>query len=139
MTEFEVTGLWRNFMPRRGEILNVVSDELISVSIYDPSYFNEFDPERQFEKWAAVEVSEFEEIPANMSSLILPAGLYAVFRYKGPSSDPSIFQFIYGTWLPGSGYTLDHRPHFEILGENYSKGEAYSEEEIWVPVYKDRP
>ena len=64
----------------------------------------------------------------------MPGGLYAVFFYKGSSSDTKIFQYIFTNWLPDSGYTLDNRPHFEILGENYKNGDPGSEEEIWIPV-----
>jgi len=64
----------------------------------------------------------------------LPGGLYAVFDYKGSSNDPGIFQYIFGTWLPGSEYDIDDRPHFEVLGENYKTNDPNSEEEIWIPI-----
>ena len=69
-----------------------------------------------------------------MESLTLPSGLYAVFHYKGLSSDPSIFQYIFATWLPQSDYILDDRPHFEVLGEKYKNDDPDSEEDIYIPV-----
>jgi AraC family transcriptional regulator len=48
--------------------------------------------------------------------------------------DTAIFQYIYSTWLPASGYALDNRPHFELLGEKYKQGSPHSEEEIWIPI-----
>jgi AraC family transcriptional regulator len=39
-------------------------------------------------------------------------------------------------WLPASGYELDDRPHFEILGERYKNNDPDSEEELWFPVRK---
>jgi AraC family transcriptional regulator len=64
----------------------------------------------------------------------LPSGLYAVFDYKGSSNDQSIFLYIFGSWLPNSGYNLDDRPHFEVLGNKYKNNDPTSEEEIWIPI-----
>ncbi len=125
--------LWGGFAPRIKEIQNT-SDEKISLQVYPPSYFNQFDPQAEFEKWATVEVPDFENIPVGMKSFILPQGLYAVFEYKGSSADNSIFQYIYSQWLPTSAYTLDDRPHFEVLGEKYMNNDSSSEEEIWIPI-----
>ncbi len=134
MENFDPSGLWRSLMPRLGEIGNPVSRDLFSIAIYGPGYFSAFDPKTPFEKWAAREVSEFGDIPSEMGSLEIPAGLYAVFPYKGLSSDRSVYEYIFGSWLPTSGYQLDHRPHFEVLGEKYRNNDPESEEEIWVPV-----
>jgi len=69
-----------------------------------------------------------------METLVLPGGLYAVFEYKGLSTDNSIFQYILGTWLLNSDYDLDDRPHFEVLGDKYKNNDPTSEEEIWIPI-----
>jgi AraC family transcriptional regulator len=44
------------------------------------------------------------------------------------------FACIFATWLPSSKYVLDHRPHFEILGDKYKNDNLKFEEEIWTPV-----
>lgn len=124
--------LWQRFMPRRKEIRNNMTTDLISLQIYPPGF--DFSPNTQFEKWAAIEVSDFEHVPDGMESLLLPEGLYAVFHYKGSSMDTRIFQYIFGEWLPKSGYQLNNRPHFEVLGEKYKNASPDSEEEIWIPV-----
>jgi len=128
--------LWKCFMPRRGEIINPVSSALISMQLYKPDYFADFDPVKEFEKWAAIEVSDYDQIPKEMGTFILCGGLYAVFDYKGLSNDSRIFQYIFGTWLPNSGYLLDDRPHFEVLGDKYKNNDPNSEEEIWIPIRK---
>jgi len=123
-------------MPRRKEIENILTSDLFSIQIF-PQSFNFTFPNlnAEFEKWAAVEVAEFDNIPPEMETLILPGGLYAVFEYKGSSTDTRIFQYIFATWLPNSEeYTLDNRPHFEILGDKYRNNDPDSEEEIWIPV-----
>ena len=130
--------LWRSFMPRRGEIKNPAGPELFSVEVFgDPDYFRNFDPAREFEKWAAVAVADFETVPEGMESLIVPAGLYAVFHYKGrPSEAQPTFQYIYGQWLPASGYLLDNRPHLAVMGAKYKGEDPESEEDLWIPVQK---
>jgi AraC family transcriptional regulator len=120
-------------MPRRKEISGKVSAEMISMQVYhEPMRMGDFNQE--FDKWAAVEVNDFENVPHEMDTFILQGGQYAVFPYKGLSTDVSIFIYIFGTWLPGSIYTLDLRPHFEILGEKYRNNDPNSEEEIWIPI-----
>jgi AraC family transcriptional regulator len=130
--------LWRGFMSRRKEIQNNLSTDLFSMQVYDSSYdFSNFNPAASFEKWAAAEVQDFKDLPEGMEDFNLEGGLYAVFLHKGgPSTGPKIFQYIFGTWLPDSGFLLDHRPHFELLGEKYKNGDPNSEEEIWIPVKK---
>jgi len=128
--------LWKSFMPRRIEISNNLTNDLISMQVYKPTYFADFIPTNEFEKWAVVEVTDFESVPNDMETFTLAGGLYAVFDYKGSSTDSTIFQYIFGTWLPNSEYLLDDRPHFEILGEKYINADPNSEEEIWIPIQK---
>ncbi len=130
-----VASLWQGFMPRRHEIKNKVNSDLISMQVYGPAFdFKNFDVTAEFEKWSTVEVPDFDTVPNEMETFILPGGLYAVFFYKGLNTDPKIFEYIYGTWLPASNYVLDNRPHFEILGEKYKNNDPNSEEEIWIPI-----
>ncbi len=134
-SENKTAELWKSFMSRRKEIKNNIGSELYSMQIYEPLFFNNFNPNKAFEKWATIEVSGFDSVPNGMETFTLKEGLYAVFQYKGDASAAgATFQYILGTWLPNSDYTLDNRPHFEILGEKYKKDHPDSEEEIWIPV-----
>lgn len=127
--------LWGNFIRRRNEIKNKVGADLFSLQVYDPLYFKHFNPSTEFEKWALIEVNDFESVPDGMEVFTLPEGQYAVFLHKGPaSSGPKTFQYIFGTWLPSAEYVLDDRPHFEVLGEKYKHEDPSSEEEIWIPI-----
>ncbi len=69
-----------------------------------------------------------------MESLVIPAEEYAIFHYKGLNTDVRIFEYIHGEWLPDSMYALDHRPHFEVLGDKYRNGDPNSEENIYIPI-----
>ena len=126
--------LWRTFMPARKQIQNNIGTALYSMQVYDNLFFDNFNPNAVFEKWATVEVTDFDNVPRGMETYILTGGLYAVFLHKGSNTDNRTFQYIFTTWLPNSNYLLDDRPHFEILGEKYKNGDPNSEEEIWIPV-----
>ncbi len=126
--------LWRSFGPLRKEITNALSNDLISMVCYTPTHFTDFKPTNEFERWATVEVTDFDTVPQNMETFTLQSGLYAVFNYTGLNTDPSIFQYIFGTWLPASEYVLDDRAHFEVLGDKYKNNDPTSEEEIWIPI-----
>jgi len=126
--------LWGSFAPIIKEITNRVSTDKISMQVYDVNYYKEFSPTRIFEKWATVEVNDLDTIPNGMESFVLESGQYAVFDYKGSSNDTSIYEYIFREWLPKSPYTIDNRPHFEVLGDKYQNNSPNSEEEIWIPI-----
>ncbi len=129
----KTSDLWRSFLPHQKTINNRVSNDLISMSVYcEPVKLTDLG--QIFDKWAAVEVSDYEAIPPDMLAFHLNGGLYAVFHYKGLSTDNRIFAYIYGTWLPNSIYDLDHRPSFEVLGDKYKNGDPNSEEDIYIPI-----
>lgn len=132
---YNVSELWQTFMPRRKEINNNLTDDLISMVVYKPTHFADFKPTNEFERWATVEVSDFNNLPEEMETFVLPKGQYAVFLHIGNTKEfTKTFQFILGTWLPSSEYLLDDRPHFEVLGDKYKNNDPNSEEEIWIPI-----
>lgn len=134
LSDYKIGELWRTFSPRQKEITNNLTNDLISLVVYKPNYFEDFKLTNEFERWATVEVAAFDNVPIEMETFILQGGLYAVFDYKGLNTDNSIFKYIMGIWLPTSDYTLDNRPHFEVLGDKYKNNDPTSEEEIWIPI-----
>lgn len=128
--------LWRSFSPLVANLRRRKSKELFSLQVYpDTTFFSSFNPQTQFTKWALAEIEQEADCPEELELFYLPAGLYAVFIYKGnPHQGANFFRYIFGTWLPSSVYELDNRPHFEIIGEKYKNNQDDSEEEIWIPV-----
>lgn len=126
--------LWQSFMKRKSEITSRKSDELFSLQVYNANYFEEFNPNNEFTKWALAEVSDLNNIPIEMKTFELQSGKYAVFEYKGLNTDGSIFHYIFSDWLPKSKFKLNNRPHFEVLGNKYKNNDYNSEEEIWIPI-----
>jgi AraC family transcriptional regulator len=130
--QFEnIVALWKQFMPKKHLIKNTINNELIALQVYS-DYGNFKIP---FDIWACVEVSNLEALPEQMLSFIVPEGLYAVFLHKGMNAGAT-YQRIMSEWLPASGYAIDDRPHFQIMGENYKNGSPDSEEDFYVPVKK---
>jgi AraC family transcriptional regulator len=127
--------LWQSFMPFRKNISNKASSDLFSLQVYDkPLTSAGFDPLVEFEKWALQEVLDFGSIPEGMEPYTLKGGLYAVFVHRGlPRTFPTTFQRI-SNWVQHSEYAIDHREHFEVLGDRYKRDDPASEEEVWIPI-----
>jgi AraC family transcriptional regulator len=128
--------LWRAFMPRRKEIENRITSDLISMQAFDKTFdFKDFNLETEFVKWAVAEVSDFNNVADGMETYILQGGLYAIFLHKGDAMNfQKTSQYIFGHWLPRSDYQLDNREHFDVLGARYKLNDPESEEEIWIPI-----
>jgi AraC family transcriptional regulator len=128
--------LWKSFMQNRKSVKNAIGTDLYSIQVYDDaSYFKNFNPQTEFTKFAMTEVTDFDVIPEEMETLTIESGLYAVFIYKGlPQNFSAFANYIFGEWLPNSNYTLDNRPHFEVLPVNYNPTDENSQEEVWIPI-----
>jgi AraC family transcriptional regulator len=124
-----IVTLWRQFMPRRRELSNLVSNEVIALQDY--SDFGNF--EKPFDIWACAEVSGYDIVPKGIHTKTIPEGLYAVFLHKGMNAGET-YQRIMSEWLPNSGYTIDNRPHFQVMGDKYKNGNPDSEEDFYVPI-----
>lgn len=129
--------LWQSFMPQLKSILHKVDGKLYNLIDYSGHYgMHDFTPNTVFTKIAAVEVLVYENIPEGLEKLELKAGKYAVFGHIGNSGNSfsKSMEYIFKEWLPNSGYAVDNRLHFEVLGAKYKNNSDESEEEIWVPV-----
>jgi AraC family transcriptional regulator len=137
LAENRTPQLWQQFMPRHTEIVTAVTDELISMQVYDAAVAQAgyMTPQSVHQRWAAKEVTDFNAAPAGFETYVLPEGLYAVFTYCGtPQNAAPFFRKIFLEWLPSSEYVLDNRPHFEVLGPKYKHNDPESEEEVFIPV-----
>lgn len=80
-------------------------------------------------------VDRVTEIPSGMVARTLPAATWAVFTAKGPmpESIQTVWQYIYGTWLPGSTeWDRDTIEDFELYDERCQGTPA--EVDIYIPV-----
>ncbi|NNK29455.1 MAG: GyrI-like domain-containing protein [Flavobacteriaceae bacterium] len=136
LSQNQTRELWQSFMPQ-WKVAGLPRTEFYSLEVYPEGYFASFDPNRDFEKWAAVQETAELSVPETWERLEVSEGLYAVFTYKGRSSEVhKMYQYIIGTWIPNSAYQLDSRPHMGIMGKKYRNDDPESEEELWIPVKK---
>jgi len=128
--------IWRPLRSRVTEFYERVGTDFYSVKVYDPEYhFSNLDPAAKFDKWAAIAVSKNSKLPEGFESLSIPAGQYAEFIHRGtPEMAQRTFGYIFGTWLPRSAFDLDDRPHFEILGNDWSPFDESAQEAVLVPI-----
>ncbi|NOQ75232.1 MAG: GyrI-like domain-containing protein [Crocinitomix sp.] len=137
LSEDNTFNLWNSFMKRRDEIKNRIDDNYYSIQKYpDNVNMDSFTPITVFDKWAAVIVNKVNDIPDGMEVIYIDAGKFAKFRHSGTASDFfRTSQYIYGTWLPSSGYELRNAHHFEIMEANYKgPNDPDSEEDVFIPL-----
>lgn len=135
LAENKTIKLWQAFMPLKNKLQQLSGTELYSVEVYPEDYFINFSPIKEFEKWAAAPIENSYAPDDSFEVLEIPEGRYAVFQYKGLSGEAhKAYQYIFGEWMPKSGYTVDNRPHFAVMGDKYRNDHPDSEEELWVPI-----
>ncbi len=138
LAENKTLELWHAFKPQVKNINNKINTDFYSVQVYDSDFGTKpFTPQTLFEKWAAVEVLDFENIPKGLKPFTLSGGDYAVFIYKGsPQEFHKTASYIYEEWLPKSKYQIDNRPNFEIILKDYKPNDPNAQEEVWIPIRK---
>lgn len=128
--------LWQDFGPSIKDIPYRMGKDKYSIQIFpDTDFFKNFNSEGIFKKYAAVNVSDYGDLPNGLEKLIIPEGQYAVFDYIGkPSEASETFRYILCQWIPNSRYSLDNRPHIAKMGEKYKGEQPDSEEELLIPI-----
>lgn len=124
--------LWQSFRPREKEIQDRSSSWIFSAQEYPSDY----QPVEGFKHWAAVEVESDRSVPEGMQCLTIESGLWAVFVHEGTvKTFGYTMNYILTQWLPQSGYTMDSRPHLQIMKEEYfGPLDPRSREEVWIPI-----
>ena len=124
----EIPALWPRFVDRMPEIEPILEPQVS----YGVMQMGPGEPE-SLDYLAAVSVPSAVSVPEGMSRQTLPAGPYAVFEF--PLSDiGSAFGYIFGTWLPASGFVQAESPLFERYNENFDPGNPKSLVEAYIPV-----
>ncbi|MCK5241140.1 GyrI-like domain-containing protein [bacterium] len=97
-------------------------------------------PGNHFSYMAAVEVSEVDDVPEDMTGKMLPALTYARFCHHGDFCNlPTTIYEIYNKWLPDSEYHLVPGwqcgiSHFERYDQRFQWSSAESEIDIFLPI-----
>jgi len=126
--------LWQNFMRTKKE-MDAPPYPLYSIQVFPPAYFRSFQPQIEFEKWAAIPCSSDVHVPLSMDKFDLPSGLYAKFIYTGKLAEAfKALEYIFNEWIPPSMYEVDYRPHLSVMDERYQPESAESVEAFWIPI-----
>ncbi|MBV1883124.1 MAG: AraC family transcriptional regulator [Pseudomonadales bacterium] len=124
--------LWAVFKPLIGTIPNEIPGKE-AIGIYE-SY--EDDGENiHFTYICCVKVDSFDDVPKGMMTRTLEPQTYAVFKHRGPLSNlQRTLKYIWGSWLPKSGYEYAATPDFELYPNNYAAQEEESVLELFIPI-----
>lgn len=130
-TDTVVFDLWGRFKKRIEEIPHRIGDYRLGVvDCYPTDSAEESDENLIY--FACVEVERFAEIPDGMRAIILPKCRYANFLHKGEPHDiDQTLKYIYGSWLPKSGFKRASGPDIEFLAADFPERK---ELEYWIPL-----
>jgi AraC family transcriptional regulator len=95
-------------------VRGLISPQLRSIGIYysDPDSIAE--AELQSAACVALPNMETLELDQTLERKMIAGGEYAVFRHKGPYAEMrSVYQWLYGQWLPNSAREVADQPVFE--------------------------
>ncbi|MCL4151313.1 UNVERIFIED_CONTAM: hypothetical protein GTU68_037230 [Idotea baltica] len=125
----KLLGLWDGFLPRMGEVPNAIPD--IGFGLIEQTANNS----ELLNYYSAVQVTSKAELPRDMVSMTVSAGRYAVFTHTGnPMLLDDTVNYIYGTWLPGSGNEHSGDMDIEIYGEGYMPDSSASVIHYAIPL-----
>ena len=136
-TNTEIVELWQKFMPRIGEIKNLLNIDINKNICFGMCYpSEEMNETGEFEYIASIEVSSLDDIPQGMVGRTIPRQKYAVFTHKGVADKiKETYKYIYGTWQPKSGCELVKAPDFEYYDERFdADNQEDSEMDIYIPI-----
>ncbi len=121
--------LWQRFTPRLGEIKHQVPGVCYGVVRQEQA-----DSER-LEYHAAIEVTDASSLPVGMVALEIPEAAYAKFAHRGPAREVDhTVNYIYSTWLAGSGKRHSYGPDLEFYGSAYHATDAASVLHYAIPI-----
>ena len=120
--------LWEKFIPEIGNIPGQ-KDEVTYGICCNP------DGKGGFEYIAGVEISKLDDLPERYRWVEVQPQQYAVFEHKGSLDRlPQTFQYIWKTWLPGSGREAADAPEFERYSADFNPTRHTGLLEIWLPL-----
>ncbi|MCB8921496.1 MAG: AraC family transcriptional regulator [Ardenticatenaceae bacterium] len=126
----EIPQMWGEFMKHTEEFERVINP---TVCYGACDHVNE--TTGVFDYLAAFEVNSEAAAPKGMDRWDIPANEYAVFTCTLPTIHAA-FDYIYGTWLPQSGYKRAPGAEFELYDESFEVNDPDSPLYLYIPVKK---
>lgn len=133
-TDFDrnVPDLWLKFNPRRKEIANRDKGKGYGIAVN----FWENKGVEMLTYLASARVHGPGSLPDGMIELKVPAGTYASFETRGTlESSHAIYDFIFGVWLPDSGYRrADEGYEIEAFDQRFNMKSPDALSTFYVPI-----
>jgi len=124
--------LWKKFAPYIGHISHQLGAIAYGLCVHSSESSN-----GHFYYMAGCEVSEFLNLPAALSPLIVPAHKYAVFTHESHISKiRETIDYVFDKWLPQSGkqHNAQSIHFFERYTEEFNPESGFGGTEIWLPI-----
>jgi AraC family transcriptional regulator len=119
---------WQRFGPYIGNIPGETGDVAYGVCANGDDAGN-------FDYVAGVEVTDFSDLPRELSRVRIPAQKYAVFSHREHiSTIRRTVNTIWNKWLPASGHEIADAPEFERYGPEFDPNNGNGGLEIWIPI-----
>jgi predicted transcriptional regulator YdeE len=119
---------WELFVPKIGKIPGRIGQVSYGVC-WNVS------PGRGFEYLSGVEVKDATKLPAEFTTVRLPAGEYAVFMHGDHvSAIGNTIDKIWKDWMPQAGLNIATSPCFERYTEEFNPQTGRGGMEIWIPL-----
>ncbi|MBL0371068.1 AraC family transcriptional regulator [Rhizobium sp. KVB221] len=124
-----IPSLWEKFNAHHRQIPNVIGTAAYGASL-------SFSDEAGCEYMCGVEVSDFSDVPPELTGRTLPAATYAKFRQPGHITlIRATIGTIWNSWLPKSGYEPhEQAPLIEYYPPKFNSETGAGGFEIWIPV-----
>lgn len=83
-----------------------------------------------------ITVPEETEVDGEIGKMVIPAGKYAMAKFELKADEyEGAWNWVYGSWLPKSGYVPDKRPAFELYPfDGEAKPKEKNRVDICIPV-----
>lgn len=129
--------LWPEFVRRLDEIKNKKGKDKGSYITYGVCQEIWINGQIQdyFRYYAAIEVEPNTKSPQGMEFIKIEKQKYAIFTHRGGIKNlKHTNQYIWGTWLPQSGYELAPASDIEVYPGDFQPPDNDVPIEIWVPL-----
>lgn len=129
--DLELKVLWSAFKPYANTIPNRIGND--AFGIYEE--YTETDDGVGFTYICSVGVLNFDDVPEGMIARTIAPQKYARFEHKGSVAFlEETLKYIWGSWLPKSGYEYVDRPDFELYSEGFNDADPENILQIYIPI-----
>lgn len=123
-----IPALWQRFAPHIGHIPGQIGRAAYGVSL-------NCDDSGNFDYIAGVEVSDFDNLPAEFARTRVPAQIYAIFEHRGHvTAIKQTYEAIWRGWLPKSGRKPADGPTVERMDQRFDSATGNGVLQIWLPL-----